>query len=113
MNIRDLINELEDIASEYSDDIEVRIAEQPSWPFENEIAQVVAVDLLKEDCEVCRGSCMEDTDDGEQTCTACNGSGVKKAKEDEGIESIVVYLGEGNQIGYLPGAARQALEWSN
>lgn len=34
MNLRDLIDALEDVASEHGDDIEVRLAQQPRWAFE-------------------------------------------------------------------------------
>jgi hypothetical protein len=34
MTLRDLLNELTDIAEEHGDDIEVRLAHQPRWAFE-------------------------------------------------------------------------------
>lgn len=40
MTIRDLIDELTDIADEYGDDIEVRLAHQPRWAFEYGIDRV-------------------------------------------------------------------------
>jgi hypothetical protein len=47
MNIRDLINELEDIASAHDDNVEVRLAIQPRWAFEHSIANVVEVEPTK------------------------------------------------------------------
>jgi len=81
MNIRDLITMLEEIAEE-SPEAEVRIAEQPSWPFENEINGVVEVVLDDERYE----------------------DGVSEPP-------VVVYLEEGEQIGYLPTLAKEALGW--
>lgn len=119
MNIRELIDALEDIAQEYSDDIDVRIASQPEWPFENVLNDAKVVNLSKMVCEDCDGDGMvDDTDDEGNdvrvTCTNCNGSGFyneggRPSDEDE----YVVYLEEGHQIGYLPGAAAEELGWSN
>jgi len=43
VNLRDLINELEDLAAEHGDQIEVRTAQQPRWAFEYSIENAVAV----------------------------------------------------------------------
>lgn len=45
MNIRDLIDSLEALAEEHGDETDVRLAHQPSWPFEHAIGQIVAVGL--------------------------------------------------------------------
>lgn len=76
-SIRDLIEELEEIAQRHDDNLIVRLAMQPSWPLEYSIGDVV---------EPAR----------------------KNRSQDPGI----VYLGEGDQIGYLPGAAASGLGWS-
>ena len=73
MTLRDLLDELEDMATEYGDDAEVRLAHQPRWPFEYSVADVAAT---------------------------------------EGDAGAVVYLGEGNQLGYLPHKAAVALGWA-
>jgi len=82
MNIRDLIEELEMIADENDDgqEIEVRFASQPSWPFEYSIDGIVVASKLDD----------EDRDTGQ----------------------IIVYLGEGQQLGYLPIEAQDELGWS-
>lgn len=85
MNIRDLIEQLEELAEAHGDHTEVRLAQQPNWPFENAVDEVVAVDLNG-----------PDEDDPE-------------AASDE--PEVVVYIGEGAQLGYLPGAASRALGW--
>ena len=87
MNIRDLIDELEALADQHGDYVEVRLAHQPEWPFEYALDQVVAVNTAEDD----------------------EGFG-DKAEEDEG-DALIVYLAEGSQIGYLPGVATNALGW--
>ena len=77
MAIRDLIEALEEIAEQHDDNVIVRLATQPSWPFEHSISEAVAVEV-----------------------------------EENGHDVNVCYLGEGRQVGYLPGAAAVALGWS-
>ncbi len=108
MNIQDLISELQDIVEQYGEDGEVRIAEQPRWSFENEINGIQVVNLSEETCEECEGTGegMGDID----KCSNCDGTGKYREgnkKEDE----MVVYLEEGRQLGYLPGAVSEALGW--
>lgn len=106
MNIRELIEALESIAEDYGDDVDVHIAEQPSWPFENEINGVEVVDFSKgEPCEMCDGKGKA----GGEECENCNGTGNYKEEGEEGEK--VAYLVEGRQIGYLPGAASKTLGW--
>lgn len=45
MKIRDLIDELEGIAEEHGDDIDVRLAQQPQWAFEYAIDTVAAATI--------------------------------------------------------------------
>ncbi len=78
MTVRELIEELEEMAGEFGDDCEVRIAHQPSWPFEYGIGEIVA-DV--------------------------------SADEEEAPGSAVIYIGEKDQIGYLPGSASRLLGW--
>ena len=82
MNIRDLIEELEMIADENDDgqEIEVRFASQPSWPFEYSIDGIVIAPKFDD----------QDNDTGQ----------------------TIVYLGEGQQLGYLPGVVKNELGWS-
>lgn len=76
MLISELIEQLLDIQADHPD-AEVRLAMQPSWPFEYSIHQVVAVE-------------EGDTPD-----------------RDEGSDpDVIVYLSEGVQLGYLPEAAK-------
>jgi hypothetical protein len=75
MTLRDLIDELEDAASELGDDADVRFAHQPRWAFEYSIGDVVTMPA-------------------------------------KGKTPAVVYIGEGEQLGYLPSKASVALGWS-
>lgn len=76
MRIQDLIEQLQDLANEHGEDIEVRLAHQPQWAFEFSIGEVAVVEA-------------EDSED----------------------EGAVVYIGEGEQLGYLSGAGAVALGW--
>lgn len=87
MTLRDLLDRLTDVADEYGDDVEVRLAIQPSWPFEHSIRDVEVVDPA-------------DAEDDEEAEAA-----------DENDEPVVVYIAEGRQLGYLPGTASRALGW--
>ncbi len=77
MTVAELMEELEDV----DPDAEVRLAMQPSWPFEYAIGRIAQV------------SAPED----------------ESARKDE--EPQVVYLSEGNQLGYLPGYVSEDLGW--
>ena len=85
MNIRDLKNIIEDL----DDDLEVRFASQPSWPFEYSIYDAYVIDLNVE----------YDSEDDEYL-----------ENEDDEPKDIL-YLVEGNQIGYLPGIVAREIGW--
>jgi hypothetical protein len=84
MTVKQLIRQLED----FNPDSEVRLAIQPSWPFEHSIGNVVSVGLTD-----------EDADEDEEVPDYAN----------TGEE--IVYIGEGYQVGYLPGQASHELGW--
>lgn len=79
VTLRDLIEQLEDIAEEHGDDTCVRLAMQPSWPFEYSIGDVVVVK--------------------------------QRERRDCSKRTAVCYIGEGQQLAYLSGAAATALDW--
>ncbi len=93
MRLKDLIEQLQDLYEEIestydektAEATEVRIATQPQWPFENAIDDAVIVDMADTD--------EDDDDDG----------------EDE--SNVTVYIGEGEQLGYLSGHAKRCLGW--
>ncbi len=73
------VEELMELLEQFPPEAEVRIAQQPSWPFEYSIHDVAAV--------------PEDDD------TKC--------------EDVVVYIVEGQQLGYLPGDITQEIGWAS
>ena len=91
MNITQLIEELENIKITHGKEVEVRLAVGPHYPYENEIAGVSEplVPALFE----------EDEGPAESRDSNTN------------LEVPVVYLCEGEQIGYLPGRAQEELEY--
>ena len=66
------VSELKGILEHYDDDMEVRFASQPNWPFEYSILDAVLAHVDEED---------------------------------------VIYLEEGQQLGYLPREAKEELGW--
>ncbi|WP_034274346.1 hypothetical protein [Haloechinothrix halophila] len=85
MNI-DTVGELIEALEAYEPDTPVRIAQQPSWPFEYTVGTVTRTpDIFDFD--------PDDVDD------------------DTPPPDPVVWLAEGHQVGYLPGIASRALGW--
>jgi hypothetical protein len=78
MTVNELIMLLEDMDG----DTEVRLAMQPSWPFEYSIGGIVRVSSLEDE-----------------------------EYDDEGNGESVVYIGEGTQMGYLPNIVKNELGW--
>jgi len=124
MTVRDLISILED----FEPDAEIRYASQPSWPFEYSIADVVGVDLgAPEEGDHVRWTDDDGVDrDGYVYEALTNGEVVVCYAVDEEHEEretipvhavhdlmpeFVVYLVEGSQLAYLPGAAKEAVGW--
>lgn len=89
------VGELKEILESLPDEMEVRLAFQPSWPLEYTVDQAQVVDLNVPDPEE-----EGPADDETQPVTP------ERGEPDE-----VLYLAEGNQIGYLPEAATRGLGW--
>jgi hypothetical protein len=86
MTATQLIEELEwAIERNGGDDVQVRMAQQPKWPFEYSIDTAVTIEM-DEDGEEVRNSVI-------------------------GEKEVVVYLGEGSQLGYLNENASNELGW--
>lgn len=100
MTLRELIETLTEMVENdgVDPDTEIRLAIQPRWAFEHSISNVVAVDLNESTNDFCE-------DHG------CSSSDCGCEVEQEGDEQLVVYIGEGSQLGYLPGAASRRLGW--
>lgn len=89
MTLGDLIERLQDLAEEHGEDLEVRLAHQPNWPLEYSIGEVTTTEAVRD------GDLDED---GE-------------AAQPEDAQPAIVYIGEGQQLGYLSGDASRALGW--
>ena len=88
------VGELLELLEDFPEDAEVRLAHQPSWPFEYSIETVADSAGEQTSCS----ECGIDWDEHDEEC--CD-----EKRPD------VVYIAEGEQIGYLPGAAARALGW--
>ena len=95
MTVEELIEELH----QYEPETEVRLAQQPHWPFEYAIGRVAEVKLAADrDLET-----IEDRECPEEERWA--------AQERIDGAPRVVYLAEAEQLGYLPAAASAELGW--
>jgi hypothetical protein len=95
MKLNDLIQSLLEMQAQYGEDsdIEVRLMTQQSWPFENAICGVTSNEAMDgaSECEECgrfKDACRCEKEEGSDL--------------DENGEKapVVVYLVEGEQIGY-------------
>lgn len=95
MTIGQLIDQLDAIADEYGSDIEVRLATQPSWPFEYTIADEVVVNhdaMFNAGFDAVMDGSVEEYDTND-------------------IDEVqpIAYIGEAGQVGYLAGVIRDAM----
>jgi hypothetical protein len=110
VKIYELIEELQ----QYDEATEVRLAQQPSWPFEYAIGSVVAagngdhleVTLDEGDWVILNHEAEEEV---ERHATEAEAHAALRAMKEDDEE--VVYIGEGGQVGYLPGDAAKKLSW--
>ena len=94
------VSELLELLEDMPEDAEVRLAHQPSWPFEYSIDQVVEVDGKSDHCTEC----------GYQWPVHAE-KGCDETEPDDTDEPSIVYLAEGEQLGYLSGFATEAVGW--
>lgn len=84
-------------------DFEVKLAVQPSWPFEHRIASVIGPDEI------------QDRINEEAECPEHEGYLIGHANCDVEFEQeerpSVIYIAEGGQDGYLNSDAKSALGW--
>lgn len=119
MNVRELVAQLLDISEnevnelaprEYGDpavlDREVRLAQQPNWPFEFSVGEVAEVETHGDDiAEI--SDAMDDMDmESSEYAEA-----LKELERLKGENKHLVYIGEGSHLGYLSGSAATALGW--
>jgi hypothetical protein len=124
MTVGELIRELEG----FDQDKEVRLAQQPQWPFEYEIGEVGEWDpedeyeifpefsepgVLERVTQVGYEVCDQDREIvfSAETREECE-RWVRERIEDE-KDGACVYIGEAAQLGYLPSGARRALGWTS
>jgi hypothetical protein len=109
MTVDDLIRELESVREDHGGDTPVRLAIQPSWPFQHTIDSVEAVDLnAPDESEYPDREEFDSIDDYWKAVHEW-----EKARPDTD-EQVVCYIAEGGQYydaPYLPGAAKNALGW--
>lgn len=110
MTLSQMILALQNIAADLPEgvDPEVRVATQPNWPFEARVADnVVVFNPAEEDVHECKRE-LSDPD-----LTAEDREAVKLALEAAELQMKsqppVVYIGEGQQIGYLAGEAKNLI----
>ena len=98
--------------------VEVRMAHQPHWPFEYDISEVVVTEGPQLEIQEYDGhwhvvDANEDPGDEDYWLEDCGPSKIdaQMRLETWPEHTPVVFLGEGSQLGYLPGDARKALGW--
>ncbi|NLT34283.1 MAG: hypothetical protein GXX83_00050 [Gaiellales bacterium] len=104
MTAADLIELLEGV----DPDTEVRIAEQPSWPFEYDISGVVEAKLgadREENANLERAQEILDADDATPEERA------QAYRIIDTASTSVLYIVEGTQLAYLPSMASRAIGW--
>ena len=89
MTIRELIERLEELADTLGDDVEVRLMSQPNWPFEYTITGVTDSEEIR---RAERQDDQWDEDDPDEF-------------DPEGDSDQIVYIVEGQQLGYGTSAA--------
>lgn len=101
MTVAELMELLEDM----DESAEVRLAHQPSWALEYGVGEVVSLAEAEPVTGCCSASFV--VVDGVEVCEACEEPAVAAEVPN------VVYIAEGNQLGYLPGQASAALGWKD
>jgi hypothetical protein len=91
------VGDLKRMIEDLDDDMEVRTASQPSWPFEYSIASVEVIDLNAPELQ---------DDDGESVYDPYIEREPGSPEPNE-----VCYIVEGTQLGYLPGIVTNAIGW--
>lgn len=110
MTLNELIEQLTALQEELgNEDPEVRLAIQPQWAFEHSIDQVV----LPNRPRIITASEFEAMSEEEQERAneAADRDEVTFLDDGEQAPDRVIYIGEGRQVGYLPGEASRALGW--
>lgn len=102
----DLIALLEDMP----DGTDIRVAHQPSWPFEYSIDNGPTIAVLDEDNMPESDDLPEDFD-GEDIACWYERQAIEAGEDKYIYKRPVAWLPEGSQLGHLPGAATRSLGW--
>lgn len=108
MNAQDLIEILTSLPD--PENTEVRMAIQPNWPFEHAIAGTVFNHETDQE-EYCDEPDRDDYHTTEEYLEAMHTYEGEHPERDPRNQAPVIYLTDGNQIGYLPGNIASAAGW--
>jgi len=97
------VADLREILEDVDDAVAVRLAMQPHWALEYSVGEVV---LLTADDRKEAAKNEHVHEYGEEP-------GAPKFEWEGDGKPDILYLSEGSQIGYLPGAASDVLQWSD
>ena len=100
--------ELIELLSGVDPDTEVRIAEQPSWPFEYDISGVVEVKLGADREENANLECAQEILDADDATPEERAQAYRVI---DTASATVLYIVEGTQLAYLPGIASRTIGW--
>lgn len=111
MRLSELITTLQSFQQElgYDADPEVRLAIQPQWSFEHSIDAVALVTAPPTMSYAAYEALSED--EQESADERADRDELLLLEEDEEAPEPIVYIGEGGQVGYLPGNAARELGW--
>ena len=87
------VKELREALESYEDDVEVRIAHQPSWPLQHHIGSVRDEIETEEPCKYCEGEGEVD----ERPCPSCHETGLTR-KYLTAEEHNIVWIIDGGQL---------------
>lgn len=90
-----IVYELKRLLEDFDDDAEVRWASQPSWPMEYHVNDAIWVGKNAGGTLRARSPWVNE----------------EEVEESEDFDPGVIYLVEGEQIGYLPEAVKDELGW--
>ena len=100
MEIEELIETLQELAEEYPK-CEVRLASQPTWPFEYSIGDIVASREKEDDQQEWDEDFEQAEDDDEREAMG----------ERPELGDPVIHIGEDSQLGYLSRVVKDKLGW--
>ena len=89
-------------------DTEVRLAEQPSWPFEYSVSGVVEVKMGADRAENANLECAQEILDADHTTPEERAEAYRVL---DSASTTILYIVEGTQLAYLPGLASRAIGW--